>query len=313
VANDLSEMDWMSVNGWAPMGGAELGTSREVPAGPDFYAIARTIEQQAIDGLLIVGGWEAYAGAYRLFEERANFPAFDIPILCLPATIDNNLPGTELSIGADTALNNIVSVVDKIKQAAVAEQRCYVVEVMGRRCGYLAMMSGLATGAERVYLHEDGVTLKGLVADLEMLVQGFRQGKRLGLMIRSEHANDVYDTAFMCALFEEEGGGLFDVRQSILGHLQQGGDPSPFDRIHATRLARLGIRRIAERAAAGQPAAEFIGMKSGAVEFGSLEDYPRLIDAANRRPRQQWWTEVRTINEALSRPAPRAAAARANE
>ena len=313
VASDLSEMDWMSVNGWAPMGGAELGTSREVPAGPDFYAIARTIEQQAIDGLLIVGGWEAYAGAYRLFEERANFPAFDIPILCLPATIDNNLPGTELSIGADTALNNIVSVVDKIKQAAVAEQRCYVVEVMGRRCGYLAMMSGLATGAERVYLHEDGVTLKGLVADLEMLVRGFRQGKRLGLMIRSEHANDVYDTAFMCALFEEEGGGLFDVRQSILGHLQQGGDPSPFDRIHATRLARLGIRRIAERAAAGQPAAEFIGMKSGAVEFGSLEDYPRLIDAANRRPRQQWWMEVRTINEALSRPAPRVAAARANE
>ena len=72
-----------------------------------------------------------------------------------------------------------------------------------------------------------------------MLVQGFKQGKRLGLMIRSEHANDVYDTAFMCALFEEEGGGLFDVRQSILGHLQQGGDPSPFDRIQATRLARL--------------------------------------------------------------------------
>jgi 6-phosphofructokinase 1 len=150
---DVVEMDWMSVNGWARMGGAELGTSRDVPAGPDFYAIARTIEQHGIDGLLVIGGWEAYAGAYRLFEERENFPAFNIPLICLPATIDNNLPGTELSIGADTALNSIVSVVDKIKQAAVAEQRCYVVEVMGRRCGYLAMMSGLATGAERVYLH----------------------------------------------------------------------------------------------------------------------------------------------------------------
>ena len=100
--------------------------------------------------------------AHRLFEERTNYPAFDIPIVCLPATIDNNLPGTELSIGADTALNNIVDVVDKIKQSAVAEQRCYVVEVMGRRCGYLALMSGLATGAERVYLHEEGVTLKTL-------------------------------------------------------------------------------------------------------------------------------------------------------
>jgi len=146
------------------MGGAELGTSRDIPSGPDLHAIARTIEQSAVDGLLIIGGWEAYAGAHTLFDERANFPAFNIPIICLPATIDNNLPGSELSIGADTALNSIVLVVDKIKQAAVAEQRCYVVEVMGRRCGYLAMMSGLATGAERVYLHEDGVTLKGVTA-----------------------------------------------------------------------------------------------------------------------------------------------------
>ena len=308
ASGNLSEMNWMSVNGWAPMGGAELGTSRDVPAGPDFYAIARAIERHAIDGLLIIGGWEAYAGAHRLFEERSNFPAFDIPIVCLPATIDNNLPGTELSIGADTALNSIVSVVDKIKQAAGAEQRCYVVEVMGRRCGYLATMSGLATGAERVYLHEDGVTLKGLVRDLDQLVAGFNQGRRLGLMIRSEHANDVYDTAFMCALFEEEGGGLFDVRQSILGHLQQGGDPSPFDRIQATRLARLAVRRLAEQAEAGQAPAEFIGMQSGSVEFGPFEDYPRLIDAANRRPKQQWWMDVRTINETLSQPAPRAAA-----
>jgi 6-phosphofructokinase 1 len=309
AGGDVAEMNWMSVNGWAPMGGAELGTSREVPSGPDLYAIARTIEKHAIDGLLVIGGWEAYAGAHRLFEERPNFPAFGIPIVCLPATIDNNLPGSELSIGADTALNSIVSVVDKIKQAAVAEQRCYVVEVMGRRCGYLAMMSGLATGAERVYLHEYGVTLKGLVEDLEQLVAGFKAGRRLGLMIRSERANDVYDTRFMCALFEEEGGGLFDVRQSILGHLQQGGDPSPFDRIQATRLARLGIRRLAEHAAPGQAPAEFIGLKSGAVEFGPLEDYPRLIDAANRRPKQQWWLSVRRVNETLSRPAPRATSA----
>jgi len=300
-------MDWMSVNGWAPMGGAELGTSREVPAGPDLYAIARTIERHAIDGLLIIGGWEAYETAHRLFEERKNYTAFNIPMVCLPATIDNNLPGTELSIGADSALNNIVSVVDKIKQSAVAEQRCYVVEVMGRRCGYLALMSGLATGAERVYLHEEGVTLQNLVNDLELLVKGFSQGKRLGLMIRNEQANDVYDTGFMCALFEQEGGGLFDVRQSILGHLQQGGDPSPFDRIHATRLARLSIRRVIAEGLAGRFPAEFIGMVSGKVEFSPFEDYPRMIDAENRRPKRQWWLDLRGINEALARPAPREA------
>jgi 6-phosphofructokinase 1 len=304
AGGDVVEMDWMSVNGWAPMGGAELGTSRDVPEGRDLYAIARTIEQHGIEALLIIGGWEAYESAHRLFEERTNYPAFDIPIVCLPATIDNNLPGTELSIGADTALNSIVSVVDKIKQSAVAEQRCYVVEVMGRRCGYLALMSGLATGAERVYTHEEGVTLKSLEADLDALVKGFTHGKRLGLMIRNEDANDVYDTGFMCALFEEEGGGLFDVRQSILGHLQQGGDPSPFDRIQATRLARLSLRYLETQIERGKAPASFIGMVSGKVEFGSFEDWTRLIDAPNRRPKQQWWLSLRSANESLAKGSP---------
>ena len=305
AGGDVFEMDWMSVNGWAPMGGAELGTSRDVPEGRDLYAIARTIEQHAIEGLLVIGGWEAYEGAHRLFDERKNYPAFEIPIVCLPATIDNNLPGTELSIGADTALNSIVSVVDKIKQSAVAEQRCYVVEVMGRRCGYLALMSGLATGAERVYTHEEGVTLKSLEADLDVLVKGFTQGKRLGLLIRNEEANTVYDTRFMCALFEEEGGGLFDVRQSILGHLQQGGDPSPFDRIQATRLARLCLRFLEDQIAQGTAPASFIGMVSGKVEFSPFEDYTRMIDAEHRRPNAQWWLGLRSVNEALARPSPR--------
>ena len=304
IDDDIQEMAWMSVNGWAPLGGSELGTNRVVPSGRDFYAIAKAIEKHRIEGLLIVGGWEGYQGAYRLFEERANFPAFEVPIVCLPATIDNNLPGTELSIGADTALNSIVTVVDKIKQSAVAERRCYVVEVMGWRCGYLALMSGLATGAERVYLHEEGVTLKSMMEDLDVLVRGFQNGKRLGLVIRNEKANPTYTTAFMCALFEEESGGAFDVRQSILGHLQQGGDPSPFDRIQATKLARRCVGFLIEQAAEHRPAGAFIGMFAGKVEFHSLEDLPRMIDEPNRRPKNQWWLDLRRINDALARSEP---------
>jgi len=300
---DLQEMDWMSVNGWAPMGGSELGTGRDVPAGPDLYAIARTIEQNQLDGFVAIGGWEAYQSVHRLWEERRNFPAFNLSMVCLPATIDNNLPGTELSVGADTALNNITNVVDKIKQSAVAERRCYVVEVMGRRCGYLAMMSGLATGAERVYLHEEGITLKKLEEDLNLLVEGFQRGKRLGLMIRNENANDVYDTRFMCSLFEEEGGGLFDVRQSILGHLQQGGDPSPFDRIQATKLARLSVQHLVTDVLTDGRSASFIGIVQGKVQFSSFEDFTRMIDAENRRPKHQWWLDLRRINDALARPA----------
>jgi 6-phosphofructokinase 1 len=122
-------------------------------------------------------------------------------------------------------------------------------------------------------------------------------------MIRGEHANDVYDTAFMCALFEEEGGGLFDVRQSILGHLQQGGDPSPFDRIQATKLARLSVQHLATDALTDSHGASFIGIVQGTVQFSAFEDFLRLVDAENRRPRQQWWLGLRRINDALARPA----------
>jgi len=304
VDDDMQDMDWMSVNGWAPLGGSELGTNRMMPNGPDFHAIAKTIEKRGIEGLLIVGGWEGYQGAYRLFDERSNFPAFEIPIVCLPATIDNNLPGTELSIGADTALNSIVTVVDKIKQSAVAERRCYIVEVMGRRCGYLALMSGLATGAERVYLHEEGVTLKSMKEDLDMLVKGFREGKRLGLIIRNEDANPTYDTTFMSSLFEEESGGAFAVRESILGHLQQGGDPSPFDRIQATKLGRRCVGFLVEQALDNRSEGSFIGMMAGKVQFHPLEDLPRMMDEPNRRPKTQWWLVLRAINNALARSGP---------
>jgi 6-phosphofructokinase 1 len=179
---------------------------------------------------------------------------------------------------------------------------------MGKRCGYLALMSGLATGAERVYLHEEGVTLQTLETDVRMLIGGFTQGKRLGLMIRNEDANTIYDTVFMGKLFEQEGGHLFDVRQSILGHLQQGGDPSPFDRIQATRLARLAVEFLIREIERSGHAASFIGSIEGQVEFHSFEDYTRMIDAPNRRPKNQWWLDLRNVNDALAQPAPRATA-----
>jgi 6-phosphofructokinase 1 len=304
IAGDIKELDWMSVNGLATRGGAELGTNRFVPDGSDFYAIARNIETHQIDGLLIIGGWTGYQSAHELFSRRVHFPAFNIPIVCLPASIDNDLPGSELSIGADTALNNIVQAVDKIKQSAVASQRCFVVEVMGRYCGYLALMSGMATGAERVYLNEEGISLTDLQADLARLVAGFEAGRRLALLIRNEYANPLYTTNFLCSLFEEESKELFDVRQAILGHLQQGGDPSPFDRIQATRLAAKCIEYLIEQGGQTPPAGAFIGLQAGEIKFFSLEDLPRLLDTVHRRPKEQWWMELRPIARLLAQPGP---------
>ncbi len=302
IAGQIEEFGWMSVSSWGPMGGSRLGTSRRVPGGPDLYAIARNIEAHDIEALLVVGGWSAYQAAHTLYAERATFPAFNIPIICVPASIDNNLPGSELSIGADTALNSIVEAVDKIKQSAGADRRCFVVEVMGRYCGYLALMSGLATGAERVYLHEEGVALHDLQADLGAMIAGFQRGRRLSLMIRNEYVNPLYTTGFMSALFEQEGGELFDVRQAILGHLQQGGNPSPFDRIQATRLTTRSVEFLTQAAEQGSAAGAFIGMQDGEVKIFSLEDMPRMIDAAHLRPKEQWWLDLRTIADTLAYP-----------
>ena len=301
---EVKEMVWTSVSGWVSAGGSMLGTSRKVPKGKDMYAIARAIEDHHIDALLVIGGWNAYEGIHAMYKERTNFPAFNIPIVCLPASINNNLPGSEFSIGADTALNNITDAVDKIKQSAVATRRCFVVEVMGHWCGYLALMSALATGAEHFYLPEDGITLRELEEDVNLLKHGFNSGKKLGLVIRNEDANAIYSTSFICSLFEEEGQDVFDVRPAILGHLQQGGDPSPFDRIQATRLARLCIEHLIEQCSHEEITASFIGLQNGIFSFHDMRDFDRMADLKYQRPREQWWLELKTIANLMAKPAP---------
>jgi 6-phosphofructokinase 1 len=301
---EVEEMGWMSVSGWASLGGSMLGTSRLVPQGSDLYAIARVIEDQHIQALLVIGGWNGYRAVHTMLNSRSNFPAFNIPIICMPASINNNLPGTEFSIGADTALNSIVEAVDKIKQSAVATRRCFVVEVMGHWSGYLALMSGLATGAERVYIPEEGVTLRDMQIDVANLNRAFDSGKRLGLILRAEYANAIYNTPFMCALFEEEGRDVFDVRPAILGHLQQGGDPSPFDRIQATRLSRLCLEYLVKECSEESNNCVFIGLQKGQMNFHDMRDFERMIDAKHERPKEQWWLEMKKIASLMAKLDP---------
>jgi len=300
IKGELKECGWMSVHGWGSWGGSQLGVSRKVPTGRELYSIARTLEAQNIEGLLIIGGWSAYETAYKLYSERDTFPAFNIPMICLPASIDNNLPGSELSIGADTALNSIIEVVDKIKQSAVAIRRCFVVEVMGNYCGYLALMSGLASGAERVYMNEEGVKLNDLETDLNQMIEEFKHGKRISLVIRNEQANPFYTANFMSALFEEESHELFDVRTAILGHMQQGGHPSPFDRIQATRLATRCVEFLSTEAENNSTSGAFIGIMGGTIKIHNLEDMPRMIDQVHQRPKEQWWLELKPLVQKLS-------------
>ena len=292
---DIKEMSWMDVSGWVSDGGAEIGTNRYVPSGAAIAQIARQVAAHRIDGLLMAGGWAGYEAAHELHRHRQHYSALNIPIVCMPMTINNDVPGTELSIGSDTALNGIMTDVDKIRQSAVASRRVFVVEVMGRDCGYIALLSGLATGAERIYLPEEGITLDDLTSDVHSLAEGFRSGKRLGLIIRSENADSVYTTGFITSLFQKKGGELFDARQAILGHVQEGGDPSPFDRIQATRLTARSIEYLAEQLESGSTASAMIGYQSGRLQFTDLTSYPTLIDQDAQRPIEQRWMDCRAL------------------
>jgi 6-phosphofructokinase 1 len=298
----IEELTWGDVEGWTALGGAELGASRQTPTTEQLYTVARALETQGVDGLLVIGGWKAYQALHWLHSERDRYPAFKMPMICLPATIDNNLPGSDLSIGADTALNVIVEALDRIKQSAMAARRCFVVEVMGRHCGYLALMSGMASGAERIYLPEEGITLKDLQTDVEQMVDSFRKGRRFYLTIRNEYANDQYTTDFLARLFEEEGHHLFDVRQAVLGHIQQGGSPSPFDRILATRLAAHCIDFLTGELERGSAAGAFVGLAEGKLTTFPIKQMPDMVDLANKRPLKQWWLELRSVLQALAQP-----------
>lgn len=310
INEDLEEMDWMAVSGWTALGGSELGTNRKFPEDRELYSIARTLEKHQIEAILIIGGWSGYKAALKLYQERQHYPAFNIPILCVPASIDNNLPFSDFSIGADTALNNITEAVDKIKQSAVASNRCFVIEVMGRYCGYLTLMTALATGAERAYLHEEGVNLAALKMDINMLNASFQRGKRLALMIRNEHANPLYTTPFLAALFEEEAHDLFDVRIAVLGHLQQGGNPSPVDRVNATRLATAAVEFLEEECLQtanlkqNEAAAACVGIVGGQLKLTPLYDIARAYNEEFQRPKQQWWMNLQPLVQMLAQPSP---------
>jgi 6-phosphofructokinase 1 len=300
AAGRVRDLGWEDVDSWFAEGGARLGTHRVLPSADQHYHLARAIEEHRLDALLLIGGFSGYVAAHHLIQEAQRFPAFAIPIVCVPASIDNNLPGSEQSIGADTALNAAVAALDRIKQSGSATTRCFVAEVMGKYCGYLALMTGLASGAERVYLHEEGLTLADIAADVERMRAAFGSGKGLYLAVRNELANDHYTTDVLVRIFEEEGRGLFDVRPAVLGHIQQGGNPSPFDRILATRLVAYAIDDVCEQLDAGTAAGRYVGLTVGGIASAPLSRLAEEVDLAAHRPKQQWWLGLRPVVRAMA-------------
>ncbi len=214
-----------SVSGILHQGGTFLRTFRypEFATEEGSAAVGKTLRKLKLDGMVIIGGDGSFRGADKLVR------VFDLPVVGVPATIDNDIAGTDFSIGYDTALNIAVDAVDKIKDTASSHGRIFVIEVMGRDYGLLAAQVGMATGAEEVLVPELEYDIDEVCRSIEA---GYAQGKYHALIVVAEGAGKAsYIT------FEIKNRLRRDARMVVLGHVQRGGAPTAFDRILATRLA----------------------------------------------------------------------------
>ena len=220
------------VGGIMQHGGTLLMTSRcETFKKETGIAKAGQILRSAgIEGLIVIGGDGSLKGALALFQQEK------IPVMGIPATIDNDLFGTDMSIGVDTALNTVISAIDRIKDTASSHRRAFIIEVMGRNSGYLALMSGIAGGAETVIVPEFPANLEEVSHQLK---QGYQRGKSHCIVLVAEGAGSVYE---MGKFMEDRIG--FQMRITVLGYLQRGGSPSAFDRILASRLGAASVEEM---------------------------------------------------------------------
>ncbi|RUA16148.1 MAG: 6-phosphofructokinase [Clostridia bacterium] len=291
LAGRVRELGWMDVSGWVSRGGSELGAGWYILQEKDLPALADVIQQYHIQAILLTGGSSAYKSVEVIAAHREKHPNLAIPIVLVPASINNNLPGTDFSIGADTALNNIVGAVDKIKDTAGANKRVFIIQVMGYHSGYLAIFSGMASGAEEVYIPEEGIRLAQIVDRVEKLRGSFAKGRRLAVIILNEVASSAYDASTIQRLMEEEGGNLFDVRSVILGHVQRGGAPTPFDRILATRLSARAVEILAA-SDCENGCFQTVGLRGNSIITTPIKEAIAEIAWPHERPKEEWFIDL---------------------
>ncbi len=235
IDGEIDDMDARSVGGIIGRGGTMLGTARC----PEFYEpkgrkkALRTLNRFGIDGLVVIGGNGSLNGALAL--HRMGFPTIGVP-----STIDNDVNGTDISIGVDTALNTILDAIDKIKDTASSHNRAFLIETMGRDSGYLALAGGITGGAEMVLIPEEKTTVEQVCQTIE---DAYIRGKAHCIIIVAEGWQPgTRDLARQLRQRQDELG--FSVRVTQLGYVQRGGSPSAFDRLLATRLGAAAAREL---------------------------------------------------------------------
>uniref|UniRef100_A0A671EDJ0 Phosphofructokinase, muscle n=1 Tax=Rhinolophus ferrumequinum TaxID=59479 RepID=A0A671EDJ0_RHIFE len=252
----IEEAGWSYVGGWIGQGGSKLGTKRTLPK-KSLEQISANITKFNIQGLIIIGGFEAYTGGLELMEGRKLYDELCIPFVIIPATVSNNVPGSDFSVGADTALNTICT------------------------------------------------------ANVEHLVHKMKTTVKRGLVLRNEKCNENYTTDFVFNLYSEEGKGVFDSRKNVLGHMQQGGSPTPFDRNFATKMGAKAMNwmtgKIKESYRNGRIFANtpdsgcVLGMRKRALVFQPVTELKDQTDFEHRIPKEQWWLKLRPILKILAK------------
>ena len=237
ITGEIKEFKTENVSNIIQLGGTILKTARcQEFKTPEGRQIAyETMQKEGIDALIVIGGDGSLTGARLLAQE------YDIPCIGLPGTIDNDLFGTDTTIGYDTALNTILDAVDKIRDTATSHERLFFVEVMGRDAGFLALNGAIASGAEAAIIPEFNTEVDQLE---EFINNGFRKSKNSSIVLVAE--SEITGGAMHYAERVKNEFSQYDVRVSILGHLQRGGRPTAHDRIIASRMGVASIEALME-------------------------------------------------------------------
>lgn len=238
MRGDIKPMGAREVGGIIQQGGTLLGSARA----PEFRTdegqrkALRELNRLGIDAVAVIGGNGSQAGAYALSK-------LGIPVVGIASTIDNDLAGSEITIGVDTALNIALEAIDRLKTTASSHQRAFLVEVMGRDCGYLALMAGLAGGAECISIPEMPIPPEKIAAQLQ---ESYQRGKTHGLVVVAEGAEYNAEALgkFLQEYMSDQVG--FEVRATTLGHVQRGGIPTAADRLLGSRLAAYAMQLLSE-------------------------------------------------------------------
>ena len=256
IDDEVKELSSQDVSGIIQRGGTILKSARcmEFKTPEGRKKAFETLQKEQIDALVVIGGDGTFTGARLLAQE------YNVPVIGLPGTIDNDLWGTDSTIGYDTSLNTIMDCVDKLRDTATSHERVFLVEVMGRDAGFLTLSAAIASGAEAAIIPERATVHEQLE---EAIGQGRRKSKNSSIVLVQEHA--IEGGAQAVAKVLEEDHPEYNTRVTILGHLQRGGSPTAYDRIIASRMGMAAVQALLE-----EQRSIMIGMKNDEIVYVPL-------------------------------------------